>query len=393
MRTPSERSMAGSSTSPQEPLLGISATPPATRESARRPSVCTSGSSSTPKRSSTRRRPSAISASDRRCVASAGVLDEVRVLGGEAGAPHGQPLQPASASRSPRCGQPRGDRSGFLKVEPKVLMPCGWASWRRARISARRRLDASGSARLERQDRRARRSRRREVRAPVGEPELVGLASLGAGGGRRSRPIEHPSELAPVGVRVHPHGSADAAGDVHPELDPRQAGTRGEGGDRGQPRATAADDPLARRARSARARGRASATSPGTPSSATSRFDPEPTTATGSARVVRPSAAAPTSCRLIARAREVLSRAARADGRQARQRLLPQHARGRASEGGGRLIAASEQAARRAHRYPRRPSARRGHRSPSSPRSTRLGLRAVAAASRPARPAAASAAA
>ena len=57
-------------------------------------------------------------------------------LGEKRAPPTARPLQPASASSSPALRPFARGSSGFLKVEPNVLMPCGWASWRRARISA-----------------------------------------------------------------------------------------------------------------------------------------------------------------------------------------------------------------------------------------------------------------
>ena len=156
--------------------------PTTTRESAPAPSVCTSGSSSTPKRSSTRRRPSRHQLDDVGGRRGAGVLDEVGVLGRKARAarPPGRCSRPRTAAAR-RCVPRRADRSGFLNVEPNVLMPCGCASWRRPRISRERRLDAArGRRRGARKDARATISPGRRLELAVAEAQLLGRAALGA---------------------------------------------------------------------------------------------------------------------------------------------------------------------------------------------------------------------
>ena len=114
--------------------------------SATGPSACTSGSSSTPNRSLTRRRPSAITATTSAVRRLAVVLDEVRVLLGEARAADAQPRQPAASSSWPALRPSARGSLGFLKVEPNVLIPDGWASVRRRRMSASVSLTSSGGA-------------------------------------------------------------------------------------------------------------------------------------------------------------------------------------------------------------------------------------------------------
>ncbi len=84
-----------------------------------------------------------------------------------------------------------------------------------------------------------------EVRAPVGEPELVGSAPLGAVGGADRDPLEGPGELAAVGVGVHPDRPADGAGDVDPELEAAEAPAGRLRGGRRQADAGAAEQALA----------------------------------------------------------------------------------------------------------------------------------------------------
>src|SRR5271168_39123 len=89
------------------------------------PSVCTSGSSATPKRSSTRRRPSAISATISAVVAAPVFSMKLACLGAKRAPPTPTPLQPASARSKPADRPPARGSSGFLKVDPNVLIPCG----------------------------------------------------------------------------------------------------------------------------------------------------------------------------------------------------------------------------------------------------------------------------
>ncbi len=109
--------------------------------------------------------------------------------------------------------------SGLTKVEPKVLMPLGCASRRRSRIPAIVCLTASGSP-SKREGRAGDDLARAEVRAAIGEAEILRARSLAAGGGADRHPVEHLAELAAVGVRVHPHRAADRTRDVDPELEP-----------------------------------------------------------------------------------------------------------------------------------------------------------------------------
>src|SRR3954469_18317650 len=60
--------------------------------------------------------------------------------------PTDRPLQPASERRTPALRPSAAGSSGFLKVEPKVLMPDGWAALRFVRISASVALTDAGSA-------------------------------------------------------------------------------------------------------------------------------------------------------------------------------------------------------------------------------------------------------
>src|SRR5207245_11787351 len=86
------------------------------------PSVCTSGSSSTPKRSRTRWRPPAISASTSAVVAPPVFSMKLACLGEKRAPPTARPPQPASASSSPALRPSARASSGFLNVEPNVLM-------------------------------------------------------------------------------------------------------------------------------------------------------------------------------------------------------------------------------------------------------------------------------
>ena len=128
-----------------------------------RPSSCTSGSSSTPKRSRTRRRPSAISAITSAVVASPRVLHEVRVLLREARAAHRQPAA-AGLVEQHAGAAPLGARVvGVLEGRAEGLDArrlCGLAP--RAHVGERG-LDRGGLGRLER-ERGARRPPRRGPR-------------------------------------------------------------------------------------------------------------------------------------------------------------------------------------------------------------------------------------
>ena len=98
--------------------------------------------------------------------------------------PTRRPRQPAASSSWPAVRPSARGSSGFLNVEPNVLIPHGCAALRRARIVGEGRLDVVGlaagaSAKLAR----ATISSGPQVRAAVGEAELVGGAALGARAG------------------------------------------------------------------------------------------------------------------------------------------------------------------------------------------------------------------
>ncbi len=148
--------------------------------------------------------------------------------------PTRRPRQPAASSSIPAERPSARGSSGFLKVDPKVLMPEGCASLRRVLIPASVALTVVRLGGRELEGRRGDDLPLPEVRAPVGEVEVGGDAAIGALGGADVDPLERSRELAAVGVRVHPHGAADAAGDVHPELEAGEAPAGRLGGGRGQ---------------------------------------------------------------------------------------------------------------------------------------------------------------
>ena len=148
------------------------------------------------------------------------VLDEVRVLLGEPGAAHDQALQPASSSSTPALRPSARSSSGFLNVEPKVLMPEGCAARRARAHVGQRRLHGLGVGRLQ-GERRARDDlARTEVRAPVAEAERVGRRRSVPCGVVDLDPLEHAREVAAVGVRVHLDRAADGAGMFTPNSSP-----------------------------------------------------------------------------------------------------------------------------------------------------------------------------
>ena len=157
------------------------------------PSTCTSGSSSTPKRSCTRRRPSAISSSTSAVVAVAGVLDEVGVLLGEAGAALAQ--APAAGRLEQLTGAaPLGALVfGVLEGRAEGLDPRGLRLAALAAHLVHRALDlrrvvraAAGS------DARDDHLAGAEVGAAVGEAELLGHAALAPARRCRPRPTRAP---------------------------------------------------------------------------------------------------------------------------------------------------------------------------------------------------------
>ena len=181
----SNGSFAGSSTSQREPLP--------LPGKAQSPSVCTSGSSATPKRSSTRPRPSAITAITSAVVASPVFSMKLACFGAKRAPPTASPLHPASASSNPALRPCARGSSGFLKVEPKVLMPCGCASCRRRRICSRVARTASGLD-SEATGSHARQSRR----------------LLGSNGGRQSRALR-TRRCIPEALAICTHSSADSS--------------------------------------------------------------------------------------------------------------------------------------------------------------------------------------
>src|SRR3954447_1922222 len=127
--------------------LGCTHSPAPFKPAGRRtsPRTCTSGSSSTPKRCLTRRRPSAISSSTSAVVASPVFSTKLACFSAKPAPPRPIPRQPAASSSWPAVIPCARSSSGFLKVEPKVLMPEGCAPRRCSRIPARVALIASGS--------------------------------------------------------------------------------------------------------------------------------------------------------------------------------------------------------------------------------------------------------
>src|SRR5881394_521045 len=116
------------------------------------PRSCTSGSSSTPKLSWTRRRPAAISSKTSAVVASPAFSTKLACFAEKRAPPTLRPRQPAASSSCPAVRPAARSSSGFLKVEPKVLIPEGCASWRRSRIAAIVALIAVGSPRSSRNE-------------------------------------------------------------------------------------------------------------------------------------------------------------------------------------------------------------------------------------------------
>ena len=98
---------------------------------------------------------------------------------------------PAASRSWPAVRPSAPGSSGFLKVDPKVLIPDGWASRRLARISASVALIAAASpvGKLERGPRDD--LARFQVRAPVREAELVRAPALGAVRRADGHPLEH----------------------------------------------------------------------------------------------------------------------------------------------------------------------------------------------------------
>src|SRR5581483_5033171 len=100
------------------------------------PSTCISASSATPNRSFTRRRPSAMTAITSAVLASPWFSTKFACLAENPAPPIRSPRQPAASSSWPALRPSARGSDGFLKVDPNVLMPEGWAALRRARMSA-----------------------------------------------------------------------------------------------------------------------------------------------------------------------------------------------------------------------------------------------------------------
>ena len=300
----------------------------------------------------------------------ADVLDEVRVLVREAGAADLEPAAAGASSSWPAVRPSARGSSGFLKVEPKVLIPDGWASRRCPRISARVALTAAGSASASPND-----GARDHLARPAGPSG--GTRSRARSGSRRSTPAAvqtstHSStraELAAVGVGVHPHGAADRARDVDAELEPGEAPAGGLRGGRRQPGPAAADHPVASRSIVVSSPP-SLMTSPPTPSSATSRLEPEPTTSTS-----RPSAAAQasssTNSSLALGPGEAVGAAAGPHGRQPRERVVALDSRRARARSSPARLATSASASRKMSPAPIVTS-----RSPSPSRPSRARARA-----------------
>ena len=188
-------------------------------------------------------RPCSISSSTSLVVARPSMFSmKLACLGAKRASPTCRPLQPAASSNWPAVRPSARGSSGFLKVEPKVLMPDGCAAWRCCAHPGERLLHRLAGRALERERSPRHDLARPDVRAAVGEAELVGRAALAAGGGADVDPVEHRRQLAAVGVGVHAHGAADGAGDVDAELDAGEAELGGARGDLRQPGAAAADE-------------------------------------------------------------------------------------------------------------------------------------------------------
>ena len=189
---------------------------PAQRQGKRTsPSVCTSGSSSTPKRSSTRRRPSAITASTSAVVAAPVFSMKLACLSAKRAPPTASPLQPASASSSPALRPSRAGIVGVLEGRAERPDPLRLGLVAQAAHLRERRLDGARHPRAPEQHAGTHHDLAlAQVRAPVGESELRGPDSPHAARRGELDPLERTPQLASVGVRVHPHRAADRARDV-----------------------------------------------------------------------------------------------------------------------------------------------------------------------------------
>ncbi len=196
--------------------------------------------------------------------------------------PTARPRQPASSSSTPALRPPARGSSGFLKVEPKVLMPDGCASWRAARMLRQRGLHLLG---------RRRRERERRARHHLGGAEVRAA-------GTRSRAGRARAARCPAGPATSTHSSTrersppyalafiftappTVPGMFTPNSRPRRparAARAAAWGSRAPPPQTRRS-PLCSIVASAPS---SFMTSPRNPASDTRRFDPEPTTPTAS---------------------------------------------------------------------------------------------------------------
>ncbi len=154
------------------------------------PRICTSGSSTTPKRSYTLRLAAAITARMSAVVAVPVFSTKLACFGESRAPPIASPPQPAASSSWPAEWPSARGSSGLTKVDPKVLIPEGWASLSPPAHLPHRPLHLGGIRLREREGGAGDHLPLAEVGAAVAEPELVGLPALAArrGGDRHPRP-------------------------------------------------------------------------------------------------------------------------------------------------------------------------------------------------------------
>ena len=204
------------------------------------PNAWTSGSSSIPKRSATRRRPSAITETTSAVLASPWLTTKFACLSENPAPPIDSPRQPAASSSPAGAGALGPWVVGVLERRAERLDARGLGLAPAAAQVAERCLDLLGVRRAQREARPRHDLAGAQRRAPVGESKLVGRAARDPRRADDVDPLERARQLSPVGVGVHPHGAADGAGDVDPELDPAEPQPRRVGRYRGQPGPTAA---------------------------------------------------------------------------------------------------------------------------------------------------------
>ncbi len=174
------------------------------------------------------------------------VLDEVRVLGGEARSPDAQPAASGCLEQLARAASLGARVIRVLEGGAERLDP-GWLGLAGA---------TSASPRVAASPRSARPARARSWRGPP--PRWVSRFEPGSGSrAGQACGASIPSALTTsthsstrasspaVGVGVHPHGTAHRAWDVDPELDPAQPLARGARRHRRQPGAATTFDPRA----------------------------------------------------------------------------------------------------------------------------------------------------